>query len=85
MDRPEHFVSASGLAESFSIAMGQLTEHIMQQNQQFQSLVLELLNQRPPAQEYKVEGTSMPHFPGCLTRAWSSSSSAQRCSCKART
>ncbi|GMF46106.1 unnamed protein product [Phytophthora fragariaefolia] len=64
MDRPEQFVSASALAESLSMAMSQMTEHIMQQNQQFQSVVLEQLNHRQPAQEFKVEGTSIPHFSG---------------------
>ncbi|KUF80540.1 hypothetical protein AM588_10000503 [Phytophthora nicotianae] len=64
MDRPDHFVSATALAESFSMAMSQMTEHIMQQNQQFQSAVIEQLNQRQPVQEFKVEGTSMPHFSG---------------------
>ncbi|KAF4046943.1 hypothetical protein GN244_ATG00591 [Phytophthora infestans] len=62
MDRPDHFAAA--LAESLSMAMSQLSEHLMQQNQQFQSAVLEQMTQRHPAPEFKVEGTSMPHFSG---------------------
>ncbi|ETK93150.1 hypothetical protein F441_03697 [Phytophthora nicotianae CJ01A1] len=66
MDPGEHFVPAQALVEGLTAAMGQLADHLMQQNHQFQSSLLEQLNAQRPVPEFKVEGTRMPTFPGLL-------------------
>ncbi|ETL99705.1 hypothetical protein L917_03478 [Phytophthora nicotianae] len=66
MDPGEHFVPAQALVEGLTAAMGQLADHLMQQNHQFQSSLLEQLNAQRPVPEFKVEGTRMPTFSGLL-------------------
>ncbi|KAF4039265.1 hypothetical protein GN244_ATG08557 [Phytophthora infestans] len=50
--------------KGLTAAMGQLADHLMQQNHQIQSSLFEQLHAQRPAPGFKAEGTRMPTFSG---------------------